>query len=100
MLIEKRLVTTAVLRPPDVLESREDRLVNHWIEDNRDVERPRFASACPDEEWVRNPVPPRLGAREPEEEGAAVEVKVHVDLRIKEGMEPVIWIECVDAGLP
>src|SRR4029077_10840775 len=88
--VEKGLVTTAVLSPPDVLEPREDRWVNHRIEDDRDVEGTSLARGRPDKERVGDPVPPSL----------ARAVEVYVDLRIEEGMEPVTRVERVDPGLP
>ena len=88
--VEKGLVTAVICGPPDVLEPREQRPRDHRVMDNRDVERARFASSRPDEERVGDPVPIRLG-------GA---VKVHLYLCIKEGVEPVIRDDRVDAGLP
>src|SRR5713101_1589582 len=89
MHVEKGLATAVVLRPPDVLESREYRPRDGRVVDNRDIERARFASSRPDEERVGDPVPMQLGGT----------VGVHVDLCIKEGMEPVVCDNRVGAGL-
>src|SRR6266550_886654 len=87
---QEGLAAVVVLRPPNVLESRERRPVDRRVVDNRDVERATFASCGPrGEECVGDPIPTHLlGA-----------VKVHVDLRIEVGVETLVRVEHADARL-
>ncbi len=99
--LQKRLITAIVLRPPDVLRTEEPRAAHARVRDQWDVEGHVLAAQTA---WVPDPVPPRLVAREPAEEGAAVEPEVYVDLRraclVEECVHPDVGIADINARLP
>src|SRR5205823_2671740 len=108
--LEKRLITTIVLRPPDVLRTEKPRAVHRRVRDQRDVEGHVLVTQTA---WVPNPAPPQLAGSVRVgttkvyfdlRRSLLVEERVHpglgmadIDTRLaaiaKDGDKPIVWVE-------